>query len=66
MAGRRKLFVALVVVTSFVLVAFGVLYLEFLGVVTPAMSILMLIALLGFYLGFGVLIGVYRLVAKLQ
>lgn len=64
--GRRKVFITLLIVASFGLIAIAVLYLEFLKVVTPAMAILMLVALFGLYFGFGVLIVVYRLVAKLQ
>ena len=35
------------------------------GVVTPQQGLLLLVALFGMYIGFGVLIAVYRLVAKL-
>jgi len=36
------------------------------GVVTPQQGLLLLVALFGMYIGFGVLIAVYRLVAKLE
>lgn len=36
------------------------------GVVTPQEGLLLLVALFGMYIGFGVLIAVYRLVAKLE
>jgi len=34
--------------------------------ISPEMAILMLVALIGLYFGFGVLIAVYRLVSKLE
>lgn len=36
------------------------------GVITPQMAMLMFVALLGLYFGFGVLIAVYRFISKLQ
>jgi len=52
--------------TAFIGLAIGALALGIWRVVTPAMSLLMLVALLGLYVGFGILIAVYRLVSKLE
>lgn len=43
-----------------------ILYLGAKGVVTPQMALLMLVALFGLYVGFGVLIAVYRFMSKLE
>jgi hypothetical protein len=56
-AGVIALFVALVVTIMFLLAT---------KVITFQLALLMLVALLGLYLGFGVLIAVYRFVAKLE
>jgi len=46
---------------------FGVvIFLTAKGVITPQMAMLMFVALLGLYFGFGVLIAVYRFISKLQ
>ena len=55
-AGFVTLFLALVGIT---------MYLSATGKVTFNVALLMLVALLGLYVGFGVLIAVYRLVSKL-
>ena len=44
----------------------GVFILVRSGVVKPEVGLLMLISLLGMYVGFGILIAVYRLVLKLN
>ena len=43
-----------------------VIYLAATEVVTRQMAILLVVALLGCYIGFGILIGVYRLIDKLD
>lgn len=43
-----------------------ILYLGAKGIVTPQMALLMLVALFGLYVGFGVLIAVYRFMSKLE
>lgn len=51
---------------TFVLLAIGVLYLEFQGILGRAEALLMLISLIGFYLGIGILVAVYLLVHRLK
>ena len=43
-----------------------IIFLSEAKIISFEMAILMLVALLGMYLGFGVLIAVYRLVGKLE
>ena len=44
----------------------GVFVLVRTGVINTAVGLLMLISLLGMYVGFGILIAVYRLILKLE
>jgi hypothetical protein len=54
------------IVASFVGLASTPIFLWEAKVISFEMAILMLVALLGMYIGFGVLIAVYRLVGKLE
>lgn len=54
------------VVCTFVGLAALVIYISRSGVVTPEAGALMLVALVGIYVGFGVLFLVFRLVLKLK
>ncbi len=60
------LFVASGVAASFLGCIAVILYLAAEAIVTRQMAILLGVTLLGFYIGFGVLIGVYRLINKLD
>ena len=51
---------------SFLGLLAGIVYLAAAGVVTRQMAILLGVTLLGLYIGFGILIGVYRLINKLE
>lgn len=51
---------------SFVLIALGIIYFGLNGTVSPALAQLMLVALLGLYVGFGILIASYRLISRLN
>ncbi len=64
MKNKKLLFVA-GVVSLFVGLVAGVFALVRFGLVSPQLGLLMLISLLGIYVGFGVLILAYRLVMKL-
>jgi len=66
LASRRALKIAAGVSVSFTCIAFGIIYLGAMQIVTPAAGLLMLVALLGLYVGFGILIGVYQLISKLE
>jgi len=61
---------ALKIAAAFSVLFFGlialILYLAVEKVVTPQMAMLMFVALFGLYVGFGVLIGVYRFMSKLD
>ncbi len=66
MAKRKTLAAVLGIVVAFLgLVALIIVMLAN-QVVTFQMATLMLVALLGLYVGFGILIAVYRLVTKLE
>jgi len=56
-AGAAGLFVAIVA---------AIITLRLTKVITYELTMLMLVALLGLYVGFGILIGVYRLLNRLQ
>ena len=61
---------ALKIAAAFSVLFFGlialILYLAIEKVITPQMAMLMFVALFGLYVGFGVLIGVYRFMSRLD
>jgi hypothetical protein len=63
---RRKLKIAVAISLTFTGIVVLIFALMIKGVVTFQMGMLMLVALLGLYFGFGVLILIYRFVAKLE
>jgi hypothetical protein len=56
----------LLVAAIFVAVALGIFIAAFLQYLSVQLALLLLIALLGLYLGFGVLVAVYRFTSKLK
>jgi hypothetical protein len=66
MSESRKLRVVAAVVASFSALIIVVLALMVARVITFQMALLMLVALLGLYFGFGVLIAVYRFISRLD
>ena len=54
------------VVVSFICLAATIIYLSATNVIGQEVGKLMLVAELGLYIGFGILIGVYRLMRKLE
>ena len=56
----------ILVAAIFVLVALGIFLAAFLQYLSVQLALLLLIAVLGLYLGFGVLIAVYRFTSKLK
>ena len=56
----------ILVAAIFVVVALGIFIAAFLQYLSVQLALLLLIALLGLYLGFGVLIAVYRFTSKLN
>ena len=63
---NKALKIALAVGASFMALVVLILYLAVRAVITPEMAMLMFVAMLGLYFGFGVLIAVYRFMSKLQ
>jgi len=63
---RRKLKIAAAISLTFTGIVVLIFTLMIKGVVTFQLGMLMLVALLGLYFGFGVLIVIYRFVAKLE
>ncbi len=62
----RVVLIAVGLMTSLGLVVAVIAWMSRSGIITPAMALLLLVALLGFYIGFGVLILTYRLICKLR
>ena len=56
----------ILVAALFVVVALGIFIAAFLQYLSVQLALLLLIALLGLYLGFGVLIAVYRFTSRLK
>lgn len=65
-AHHRALKIAAAVGGLFTALIVLILYLLGKAIITPPMALLMFVALLGLYVGFGVLIAVYRFVSRLQ
>ena len=61
-----KRFALILVPISFVGLIFAIVYLAANEAVTPQMGVLLGVALFGCYVGFGILIAVYRLINKLD
>jgi hypothetical protein len=51
---------------AFVMLAVGIVVAAYTGLVSGQLALLMLVALLGLYVGFGVLIAVYRFTTRLK
>ncbi len=66
MRNKKTLIVLLLVGGTLVALALLIIALAVNSVVTPQQGLLMLVALFGMYVGFGILIAIYRLVAKLE
>ncbi len=66
MAKRRRLKIVVGVLVSFFSFLVGISYLGRNSIVPPTMALLMVVALIGLYVGFGILFVTYRLVNKLD
>ncbi|MEO8303919.1 MAG: hypothetical protein ABI724_07350 [Betaproteobacteria bacterium] len=66
MSSKRPLLIAAGIAVSFIGLAAGIIYLSATYVVTPTEAKFMLAELLGLYIGFGVLIAVYRAMRNLD
>ena len=58
--------IALWIAAIFVVLALGIFAAAFFEYMSVQLAMLLLVALLGFYLGFGVLIAVWRFTSKLK
>jgi hypothetical protein len=63
---RRTLIVVASIAASFVGLVGVIIFLLANKIVSFALAMLMLVALFGLYVGFGILIAVYRLISKLE
>ncbi len=66
MPKNRTLKLVAGIAASFIGLAGTIIYLLEAKIITPAMALLMFVALLGIYVGFGILIAVYRLIRRLE
>jgi len=66
MPRNRALKVVAGIVLSFAGLAGTIIFLSAAKIISLGVAILMLVALVGMYVGFGILIAVYRLISKLE
>jgi hypothetical protein len=66
MAKKRTLIVVAVSVVSFITLAAVIITLLAMKIIGSATALLMLVALVGVYVGFGALIAIYRLISRLE
>ena len=66
MSDTKNLKVAAAISLSFIGIVVLIMWLLVKAVITFQMAMLMLVALLGLYFGFGVLIALYRFVSRLE
>ena len=66
MPRNRTIKVAAGIAASFIALVGTIIFLSRARIVSIEMAMLMLVALLGMYIGFGILIAVYRLISKLE
>lgn len=66
MRKNRTLKIIAAIVASFAVFAGSIIFLSVTKIITFELAKLMLVALVGLYVGFGILIAVYRLVDKLD
>jgi hypothetical protein len=66
MPRNRTLKIVAGIAGSFIALASTIVFLSEAKIISFEMAKLMLVALFGMYLGFGILIAVYRLVAKME
>jgi hypothetical protein len=66
MPKNRALKVVAGIAASFIALAGTIIFLLIAKIINPGVAMLMLVALVGLYVGFGILIAVYRLISKLD
>jgi hypothetical protein len=65
-ARNRTLKVVAGIAVSFIALVAAIIFLSEMQIISFAIAKLMLVALLGMYVGFGILIAVYRLIRKMD
>ncbi|MGQ0578405.1 MAG: hypothetical protein ACT4PQ_05775 [Betaproteobacteria bacterium] len=66
MPKNRTLKIIAAIIVSFAVLAGTIIFLSETKIISYELAILMLVALVGLYVGFGILIAVYRLISKLE
>ena len=66
MPRSRTLLIAAGIAVSFIGLAGTIMFLSRTEIISVVLAKLMLVALLGMYIGFGILIAIYRLIGKLE
>ncbi len=66
MPKNRTLKLVAAIAASFIVLFGTIIFLSAAKIVSLGMTILMLVALVAIYVGFGILIAVYRLISKLE
>ena len=66
MPRNRTLKIVAGIIISFTALVVTIILLSATETISVSMAMLMLVALLGMYIGFGILIAVYRLIGKLE
>ena len=66
MNDRKRLFITLGAVGLFMVLIAAVVFIRLQGWISGQMALLMLVALLGMYVGFGILIAMYRFVVRME
>jgi len=66
MPKNRTLKVVAGIAASFIALAGTIIFLSAAKIISLGAAMLMLVALVGLYVGFGILIAVYRLISKLE
>ena len=66
MAKKRVLIIAAATIVSFIALAALIITLLAMKIIGSTVALLMLVALVGMYVGFGALIAVYRLINRLE
>ena len=65
-ARSRKLIVVAGIAVSFIGLVVTIIFLSEMRIISFGVAKLMLVALLGMYVGFGILIAIYRLIRKME
>jgi hypothetical protein len=65
-SNTKKIFIIAAIMSSFILLAIMIIYLARSAIITVTLAILMLMGLIGIYVGFGILIAAHVMVRNLD